>query len=318
MGRVFNRGLVLLLVAMLVAMPALANPNGPPWENGGGLTVESGCTCHGDGDPSTAVVVSISGVPRSYAVGAEYSFTISLGHAEYGEGGYMLWDYGAGTLTAGEGSIQVAEEPGAVSQGAVGNDWTITWTAPAEDIGPVRFQLVGNAVDGNGAPNANDAWNVLSFMISEPGSTVDDDVNDRDLRTISVGDYESLFVAEEDPEAIEAAEQAKLAESFFENGNVYYWATLSIFIVGAVVQGELSERRFGGGPKHLDRRLAVPQGIRRGLLAAGLGLGFAWAVDSNQPWGYALLLGMLTLWAAYGVYRTIVQARADPVTKDLV
>ena len=61
------------------------------------------------------------------------------------------------------------------------------------------FQLVGNAVDGNGAPNANDAWNVLSFMISEPGSTVDDDVNDRDLRTISVGDYESLFVAEEDP-----------------------------------------------------------------------------------------------------------------------
>ena len=47
-------------------------------------------------------------------------------------------------------------------------------------------------------------------------------------------------------------------------------------------------------------------------------LGFAWAVDSNQPWGYALLLGMLTLWAAYGVYRTIVQARADPVTKDLV
>ena len=59
MGRVFNRGLVLLLVAMLVAMPALANPNGPPWENGGGLTVESGCTCHGDGDPSTALTGSI-------------------------------------------------------------------------------------------------------------------------------------------------------------------------------------------------------------------------------------------------------------------
>ena len=84
------------------------------------------------------------------------------------------------------------------------------------------------------------------------------------------------------------------------------------------IRDRFYERRFGGGPKHLDRRLAVPQGIRRGLLAAGLGLGFAWAVDSNQPWGYALLLGMLTLWAAYGVYRTIVQARADAVTKDLV
>ena len=83
-------------------------------------------------------------------------------------------------------------------------------------------------------------------------------------------------------EAIEAEQE--LAESFFENGNVYYWATLSIFIVGAVVH-EFYERRFGVA-KHLDRRLAVPQGIRRGL-PAGLGLGFAWAVD-NQPWGYAL------------------------------
>jgi hypothetical protein len=30
------------------------------------------------------------------------------------------------------------------------------------------------------------------------------------------------------------------------------------------------------------------------------------------------VLGMTTLWAAYGVYRTIVQARANPVYMDLV
>ncbi|MDA0878712.1 MAG: hypothetical protein O3B05_07585, partial [archaeon] len=239
--------LVLAALSLMLTAPALANPNGPPWTNNGGLTVEAGCTCHGGGNPSTAVVVSIAGVPRSYDLGAEYSFTISLGHAEYEGGGYMLWDYGAGTLTAGEGSIQVAEEPGAVSQGSVGNDWVVTWTAPTEDIGDVRFQLVGNAVDGSGAPDEADHWNLVSFMVSAPGSTVADDVNDRDLRTISVGDYESLFVAEEDPEALEAERQAELAHAFFDNGNVYYWTTLSVFIVGAVVQGEFYERRFGGG-----------------------------------------------------------------------
>jgi hypothetical protein len=310
--------LVLAALSLMLTAPALANPNGPPWTNNGGLTVEAGCTCHGGGNPSTAVVVSIAGVPRSYDLGAAYSFTISLGHAEYEGGGYMLWDYGAGTLTAGEGSIQVAEEPGAVSQGSVGNDWVVTWTAPTEDIGDVRFQLVGNAVDGSGAPDEADHWNLVSFMISAPGSTVADDVNDRDLRTISVGDYESLFVAEEDPEALEAERQAELAHAFFDNGNVYYWTTLSVFIVGAVVQGEFYERRFGGGAPHLDRSLAIPQGIRRGLLAAVLGLGFAAGVDAELGWGYLLVLGMVTLWAMFGVYRTIVQARAPPTSKDLV
>ncbi len=310
--------LLLTVLSLMLSAPALANPNGPPWTNNGGLTVEAGCTCHGSGNPSTAVVVSISGVPRAYEVGAEYTFTVSLGHAAYEGGGFMLWDYGAGTLTAGEGSIQVAEEPGAVSQGSVGNDWVVTWTAPSEDIGDVRFQLVGNAVNGNGQPDEGDHWNLVSFMVSAPGTSVADDVNDRDVRTISVGDYESLFVAEEDPAALEAERQAELAHSFFDNGNLYYWTTLSVFIVGAVVQGEFYERRFGGGAEHLDRSLAIPQGLRRGLLAAVLGLGFAAGIDASIGWGYLLVLGMVSLWAIFGVYRTIVQARAPPTSKDLV
>ena len=65
-------------------------------------------------------------------------------------------------------------------------------------------------------------------------------------------------------------------------------------------------------------RLAVPQGIRRGILSLGLLLAFGWAVDNGQPWGYTFVLGMLTLWALFGVYRTIVQARAEPEHHDLV
>ena len=117
---------------------------------------------------------------------------------------------------------------------------------------------------------------------------------------------------------MEAERQAEIADNFFSNGNLFYWTTLSIILIGAVVQGEFYERRFGGGPKHLDMRLAVPQGIRRGALSLGVLLAFGWAVDDGQPWGYVLVLGMLTLWGMFGVYRTIVQARADPEHHDLV
>ena len=192
------------------------------------------------------------------------------------------------------------------------------WTAPAEDAGPANFQLVGNAVNGNGNFDEGDKWNILTFTVSAPGATeiaTDEDVS---LRTISVGDYDSLFVAEEDPEAIEAERQEGIASDFFTNGNLYYWTTLSMIIIAAVIQGEFYERRFGGGPTHLDKSLAVPQGLRRGTLAAGLAVLFAYLVDSGQPWGYALVTGMLTLWAIFGVYRTIVQARAPKQYTDLV
>ena len=63
---------------------------------------------------------------------------------------------------------------------------------------------------------------------------------------------------------------------------------LSILIVAAVIQGEFYERRFGGGPPHLDMSLAMPQGIRRGAITLGLAIGFGWAIDTALPWGYTL------------------------------
>ena len=169
-----SRTLLILLLAVCLIAPVIANPNGPPWENSqGDLTVEGGCTCHGvggpvNGQPSTEVVVSISGIPRSYDLGVSYDFTINLQHASYDEGGFMLWSYGVGTLTAGEGQQQVPEEPTAVSHSEVGNGWIVSWTAPNEDVGEVSFTLVGNAVDGQNGANEGDKWNILSFFISAP------------------------------------------------------------------------------------------------------------------------------------------------------
>ncbi|MCH2648305.1 MAG: hypothetical protein MKZ57_00660 [Candidatus Poseidoniaceae archaeon] len=310
--------LIIVILGLLLVAPVIANPNGPPWQNGSDLVIDTGCTCHGDGAPSTEVVVSISGVPRSYSIGETYDFTISLQHASNENGGYLLWDYNSGTLTPGEGSQTVPDEPGALSQSEPGNNWIVSWTAPDSDIGSVSFQLVGNAVNGNGQFDGGDLWNILSFSISAPDTTFEDDSDNLQLRTISVGDYDSLFVAEEDPAAVEAERQEGIAEDFFNNGNLFYWTTLSIIIIGAVVQGEFYERRFGGGPPHLDMSLAIPQGFRRGVLSVATILLFAWSLDSSQSWGIILLTGMTMLWAIFGVYRTIVQARAPKQYTDLV
>ena len=318
MGVNMKPRLIIGILALLLIAPVIANPNGPPWKNGSDLVIDTGCTCHGDGAPSTEVVVSISGVPRSYSLGASYDFTITLQHASNEAGGFLIWDYNSGMLTPGEGSQAMPDEPGALSQSEPGNNWVITWTAPETDIGSVSFQLVGNAVNGNGQFDGGDLWNILSFSISAPDTTYEDDEEGLQLRTISVGDYDSLFVAEEDPAAIEAARQEQIAENFFTNGNLFYWTTLAIIIVGAVVQGEFYERKFGGGPPHLDMSLAVPQGVRRGILSIIAVLIFAWAIDSGQAWGIILLTGMLMLWAIFGVYRTIVQARAPKEYTDLV
>ena len=64
--------------------------------------------------------------------------------------------------------------------------------------------------------------------------------------------------------------------------------------------------------------LAIPQAVRRGILSIIAILIFAWAIDSSQAWGVVLITGMLMLWAIFGVYRTIVQARAPKEYTDLV
>ena len=70
-----SRTLLILLLSVCLLAPVVANPNGPPWINpiNGGLTVETGCTCHGDGVPSNDVVVSIS--PRRQS---EEKFVLEL------------------------------------------------------------------------------------------------------------------------------------------------------------------------------------------------------------------------------------------------
>lgn len=314
-----SRRFTILLVAtlaLLLAAPAMGYSEGPPWERNDRIIPEEGCSCHGAGEsPSSEVTVSISGVPRAYTAGESYDMIISLSHNSNSNGGFMIWDYGTGILTPGEGSQVVADSPGALSQSTPGNDWTITWVAPDSDQGDVHISMVGNAVDGDEMFSDGDAWNILTFTINSPGTaTIDEDPS---LRTISIGDYDSLF-GQKSAEQIEAERQAELADDYFTNGNLYFYTTLSILIIAAVIQGEFYERRFTGGPQHLDMSLAIPQGIIRGVMTLSMLILLGWAVDSHLPWGYSLVIGMCTLWGIFGVYRTVVEARAPKQAKDIV
>ena len=316
-----SRRFTLLLVAALAIMlaaPVFGNSQGPPWTRDGStaILVEEGCTCHGaGGSPSSEVILAISGVPRTYELGAEYNMTVSLAHPSYVAGGYKIWDYGDGNFTPGDGSKYVKDSGGAISHSDVGNDWLMVWKAPMTDTGDVHFSLAGNIVDGSGVPDAGDHWTLLTFTVSAPDTATPD--ADPSLRTISVGDYDSLF-GQKSPEEIEAERQAEIASGYLEQGNLYFWTTLSILIVAAVIQGEFYERKFGGGPPNLDMSLAIPQGIRRGAITLGLAIGFGWAIDTALPWGYTLVIGMCMLWGIFGVYRTVVQARAEQKDMDLV
>ena len=293
----------------------------PPWTNNGDLTLNTGCTCHGDAASSVEVVISVSGVPRAYEIGETYNFTITLQHASNADGGFILWDHGAGTFDVGEGSEMILNgtiETGAVGHTVPGNNWVVNWTAPASDVGEIHFLMAGNAVNGKDGADSGDAWNLLPFSSSAPGTASAETADSLATKTVSVGDYDALFVTEKDPEALESERQEALALSYFEWGNIYFWSTLSILLIAAVVQGEFYERRFGGGPSHLDISIAVPQGIIKGVITLGLLIGFGWAWDNSQAWGTLLVIGMMTLWSGYSTYRIIAQAQAPANDMDRV
>jgi hypothetical protein len=64
--------------------------------------------------------------------------------------------------------------------------------------------------------------------------------------------------------------------------------------------------------------LAIPQGIRRGVVSILLVALFAWAIKNGLAFLSSLTIGMLALWAIYGVYRTVAQARAEKKHTDLI
>jgi hypothetical protein len=345
-----SKALVVLLIIGMAAIPALGNSGGPPYLNQDeDLTVKYGCTCHNNGATSERAVVMISSVPIMYELGEAYQFTIKVADSltlSGGEGnskaGFLLSSGFIGTFSWEEDEdIRIAaDSEGDISHSKTDSDgtWIVTWTAPTEDTGNVNFWLAGNSVDGGGVPDTTDYWNLLAFSISPPG-TITDEESEAILstRTISVGDYDSLFLLEETDEEKEAKRQEAIANKIYEQGNLFYWFSLTALIVGAVVQREILERKYDEGPEHLALELAYPQVLRQATVSA---ISFIVAVrwlanDATLKFPPQSLVGegagvtdltsfiigftfLFSAWFAYSVYRTILAARAKPKVKDLL
>jgi hypothetical protein len=118
--------------------------------------------CH-VGNPLNAAggSLSLSGLPAAWVPGQAYPLTVTVQRTGAVLYGFQLsavvdaTNQQAGTFTPGSarvkvitgGGIQYAEHSNASVQ--PGGTFTVTWTAPATAVGKVRFNLGGNAANGN-------------------------------------------------------------------------------------------------------------------------------------------------------------------------
>jgi hypothetical protein len=329
-----------LIIVVALSLPALGMSKGPGANNSNDdLTVKYGCTCHNNGVPSDRAVVMVTGVPLMYEPTVQYSLTIRVADSlslSGGDGnthaGFLISSDAIGNFSwdddqeirYADGRLDDVSHSDPSPEGV----WTVKWLSPDEDVGAVQFWLAGNSVDGAGIPDDMDYWNILSFSINPPGTISTDESNSTlETRTISVGTYDSLFLIEVSEEQIEQERQDALAKKVFSNGNLFYWTSLTALIIGAVVQKEILERKYDDGPEFLASELAYPQGFRRAVVCA---LSFYFAVswaNSDTPMTFQgvdftdFATGtafFISVWAAYGVYRTIIASRSEPKVKDVL
>ncbi len=331
MSRISIRFAVLLTLLVLMAGPGLALHSGPPSDNNGDgsgdPTWRAGCTCHSS-SPSSSTLVKLSGAPHAYEVGQSYTMTLTLEHSSNSGGGFFLSTEGMGTLSWSEDQIIRPEKDSGEDESATSTtsgitqsdytspaEWTFAWAPPESDLGDVTFWVVGNMVNNDGAPNSDDNWNALSFVINSPSQT--SSATDQSTRVISSGDH-SLFDQEVDEEALEIEHQQAVSEVVMDTGVTWFFISLTALLVGAVVQNEILERKYDTGPAHLDSQLAYPEGLRRGSLAVGFALlGLYWMAGDSAAYLW-LTAFFCSAWAGFGVYRTVLAARTPPAAKDMM
>ena len=137
----------------------------------------AGCTCHAE-DPDNSITVILDGLPYHYELGKSYPLLLQIiggpdadtssytgGFAMRVNGGLLSpgdsihvqnWDDDNMALTHTEQGSKVTER-----------SWNFEWTAPTEEAGTITFWVVGNSVNGDGAPSELDRWNRLSASVGE-------------------------------------------------------------------------------------------------------------------------------------------------------
>lgn len=190
-----------VLAAALTATPALlmAFSSGPPPLRTG-VPVDGGLTCTAchrtyapvNSDVRGRVMVTVA----EYTPGQKQNIKVRVEHPEAIRWGFQLTarlesdqSKQAGTFTPVDNSIRVQCAPSgnAPCNGALEfashvaastqvnqrdfGEWTVEWTAPATNVGPIVFYVAGNAADNSGNPTGDRIYN-NNYRIMPAGSSV--------------------------------------------------------------------------------------------------------------------------------------------------
>jgi hypothetical protein len=202
--RALRWGIGAALAGVLVAAAVeegAANIAGPilPFTSAPGDPITNGATCNfaGSGchekfEPDSGPGTFLIEAPASYTPGETYLIRIDLA-----QDGQLRWGFqmtaiddfleGAGAFAPTDANTQTQPlldalsarryiahtEVGTAAGQPDANFWTVEWTAPSTDVGPVTFYASGNAADNSGTAALSDDYIYITnvtIAAPEPGS----------------------------------------------------------------------------------------------------------------------------------------------------
>lgn len=167
-----------MLLVLLFAPSISSLPSGV------GEMANDGCLCHGGA--SEATVVFISGLPVEFESNTTYNLSLQIDSSiepsqDSHQGGFRFNVQGGGMVQFENASeVQILEDGWTHDlAGTYQRQWNLTWTSPENSTEPVKFSLVGNAVNGN-EQSDGDGWS--SHVVTIPhvdGPPVREDVSNQ-------------------------------------------------------------------------------------------------------------------------------------------
>ena len=154
----------IIFFVLLFPLQALTNKKGAPASNTGAFGND---TCASDGCHDSSSLNSGPGsilisTPDTYAPGATMNFTVKVEQANQGRFGFQAtvrpandpfrftgeFALGQGTEFADAVQRYITHDDAVSADGST--EWTFQWTAPAEDLGPIKIYAAGVAGNANG------------------------------------------------------------------------------------------------------------------------------------------------------------------------
>ncbi|MEX0645638.1 MAG: choice-of-anchor V domain-containing protein [Parvularculaceae bacterium] len=145
-----------LLVLAIFVQPALAAPEGAPWDQDGGPGRLDCTQCHFDAKPvRQSEALRLEGLPAAIKADVTYELTLVVENASLMTAGFLMTSEVDGDPA---GRFQATDNRTAVNGAAIRSTkdgvrqstpdkarWTFRWTAPAGLDGSVTFYVAANA-----------------------------------------------------------------------------------------------------------------------------------------------------------------------------